>query len=492
MNKQKKNKGALKGFLGRRQFRYGGYATVLTAIVIAIVILLNVAISAIENNWSLSIDVTSINVTDLSEDTDKVLAGITDEVHVYTLYQDSTNTSLRIQVEAVLNEYHARNNKLVVSNIDPVKEPARVKAYTEEESTLSEGTLIVTNADESRVKVIPLSAYYGTETDSYFRMSYTYFDLERKMTGALIYVTSSETPRVFYLSGHDELDADNYMTVLTAQLEGQNYDVAKLNLTSTEIALQPGDTVVVVNPKRDLSDAEYEILRPWLSAGGRMLFVLDYNTDINVLNNFTKLLSYYQLSFGNGIIKEDASETANWNQDYYMLVPNMNAEHAVTKDMAAAGTYMMLPQSRPINPVDMPESGYQFTKLLTTSNKAVVMEGDEAGMPGTQTIAMSMLKEHETDDAKDIRIAVLGNIYALADTNLLYYSYNLDFTVSLFNWLVNRQEATVDISAKMMADTILRIPDSTTAWVLAGTVVAAIPLLVLIGGIVVWRRRRSL
>ena len=41
-----KGKNKLAAFLGQRKFRYGGYATILIAVVIAVVILLNVAIGA--------------------------------------------------------------------------------------------------------------------------------------------------------------------------------------------------------------------------------------------------------------------------------------------------------------------------------------------------------------------------------------------------------------------------------------------------------------
>jgi len=96
MNNQKKSKGksALASILARRQFRYGGYATVLIAVVIAVVILLNVALGVIENNWALSIDVTALNATDFSDDTKKIVSEVEEEVFIYTTFQDSTNSSL--------------------------------------------------------------------------------------------------------------------------------------------------------------------------------------------------------------------------------------------------------------------------------------------------------------------------------------------------------------------------------------------------------------
>lgn len=492
MNNQKKSPNKLAGFLTRRQFRYGGYATVMTAIVIAVVILLNVALGAIEDNWALSIDVTAIGATDFDEQTEKVVAEVNEEIHVYTLFQDATSSSVRVQVEEVLNKYHAMNGNITFSNIDPVKNPGLVQGYSGG-AELSEGALILTNADESRVKLVNRTDYYYYYTSSYNSQTYTIFDLESKVTSALMYVTSAETPRVFYLNGHGELDSTSYCTVLTQQLENQNYDVAQLNLTSdVDVTLEAGDTVVIINPVRDLSDAEYETLRQWLANGGRMMFVLNYDTNADTLVNFTKLLDYYQLSFGEGVVKEDSSSTSNWNGDYYTLVPAMDAEHDITAKMAESNQYLMMPKCRPINAVEMPESGLQFTDLLTTSSKAVVQVNDTDSAPGTQTVARAMLKANESDPTKDIRIVLLGSYYSMADTSLLNYAYNMNFTMNAFNWLVNRADASVDISSKLMANNTLAIPDIATAYTLAGIVVIAIPLIVLVGGIVVWRRRRSL
>ena len=69
MNNGKKKSKGLAALLGQRKFRYGGYATILTVVVIAVVILLNVALGAVETNWALSLDVTAINATDFDDST---------------------------------------------------------------------------------------------------------------------------------------------------------------------------------------------------------------------------------------------------------------------------------------------------------------------------------------------------------------------------------------------------------------------------------------
>ena len=50
----------------------------------------------------------------------------------------------------------------------------------------------------------------------------------------------------------------------------------------------------------------------------------------------------------------------------------------------------------------------------------------------------------------------------------------------------------VSVRAKTAQDTVLRIPDAGTFWTLAAVCIIAIPVLVLVGGVAVWLRRRHL
>ncbi|MBR3504261.1 MAG: GldG family protein [Clostridia bacterium] len=488
MNNEKKAKSKLSALLGQRKFRYGAYATILTVVVIAVVILLNVVLGAIETNWALGIDVTAINATDFDDATYEILKGVTEDVRVYTVYQTSTATASRVQVDSVLEKYHALNNHVILGSIDPVKEPTRINKLAGD-TNLSEGAVIVTNADETRVKLINRSDYSYSQT--FANNTYSIFDLESKMTSALVYVTSTATPRVFFLAGHGEYDRETNFRYLTSGLQQRNYDVATLNLLTDDVTLASGDTVVITNPSRDLDDSEYETLRDWLMDGGRLLVAFDYTVDTSILPNFNRLLDYYQLSFGDGVINENESATGNYvSYGTLYLRPNMDAEHQITSSMAET-RQLIIPQVRPINEVAVPESGFLYTKLLTTSNGAVVVNSDSTSTPGTQTVAMSAVRYDNNDGSKDIRIILLGSNYLMLDTQLLYSTDNIYFTINAFDWLVN-SDSTVKITSKYAADSVLRIPDATTAWVLAAIVVVAIPLIVLVVGIVVWIKRRRL
>ncbi len=483
-NNTNKKKGIKLPSLNQRKFRYGGFSIVLIVIVIAAVILLNIAADAVETNWALSIDVTAINATDFEDLTYEIVDGVQEDVHVYTLFQNSTSSTLRAQVDSVLEKYHALNGKIEVNNIDPINDPTKVNKYAGDKS-VAEGAVIVTNADETKTKVIDKSDYYSYQTSQYTGYSYTIFNLEEKVTAALAYVTSDETPVVYYLTGHDEfIDGMAYCTLLNAQLESRNYEIAALNLQESDTELLPGDTVIIADPQRDLTDEEYETLRNWLSNGGRMLFDYSYNMDPAKTPNFLKLLSYFNLSYGDGVVVEDINNASYyWNSSNSYLKPVLNAEHEITTEMAANNNYVVVPQPRPINAAT-PDSGTTYTTLLTTSPKATIVNGDEVSAPGEQILALAA-------ERGDTRIIQLSSYYLFADTQLLLSSYDMNFTIKAIDWLVNSQ-STIDMDDKYITDSMLIIPDSTTAWTLVAICVVVLPLLVTAAGIFVWIKRRRL
>ena len=91
-----KSKSKLVSFLSQRKFRYGGYATILTAVVIAVVILLNIAIGAIESNWALTLDVTALNATDFDDATyDDFMKFVRDKKFDYTTESEKTLAELK-------------------------------------------------------------------------------------------------------------------------------------------------------------------------------------------------------------------------------------------------------------------------------------------------------------------------------------------------------------------------------------------------------------
>lgn len=501
MSAMKKKKGSgLRAFFTRKQFRFGWYSILLTVLVIAAVVVVNVIVGAAEDKWALKIDASPTAITKFTDQTYATLDALDQDIHVYLLFQKGNSSQLRTQLEEIAAKYRARSGHITVETIDPVTEPNRVNKYktTTNNVTLSNGSIIVTNADETRVKLIPQSEMYSyqvnQQTGSY---QVTSFNGESKLTQAIMFVTSESTPQVFFLTGHDEVSS-SYCSTLVQQLSSENFEVKDLTL-GPDAQLNSGDTVMILNPTLDLTGDEYDQLKAFLDAGGRMVFAEDTSTDMTKTPNFVKLLDYYGLGFKDGAMVEDETSSNNWLVNPAYIVPNLNAEHQITKD--SGSVRLILPMPRAVKMPEMPLSGWSYTELLTTSAKAYiksqlseqsVLEREPADEVGKQVLAASAQYVRDVNDSsKDTRILVLGSLYTLVDSQFTSSSHNLLFSLSAFDWLVDKN-TTAYVRSKGMADTVLSIPNQNTYLLLAAMVVLVIPGIILVAGIWVHLKRRRL
>ena len=86
---------------------------------------------------------------------------------------------------------------------------------------------------------------------------------------------------------------------------------------------------------------------------------------------------------------------------------------------------------------------------------------------------------------------MVGNAYFLASDGYFSAYDNSKLLISPMEWLVNR-DTSVYVPSKSMGSYTMSIPDNTTYQILTVTVIVAIPVIILLIGFIVWRRRRHL
>lgn len=477
----------------KTRLRLGGYAALATLLVLLIAVAVNLLANAADQRWALKLDLTENGLTTLSEESVRAVSPIDEDAVIYLLFRSGTNSEIRSTLTALAERYHALNAHVSVRTLDPVSQPGLVNKLKGSEQTLSEGSVIVANADETRVKVVPSSDLY---TYTYDEAASTYqvssFDGEAVLTSALLYVTSAEAPRVLILTGHNEL-AEDYCSTFTAQLERENYEVRSFELGGTE-KLQKGDALLILAPSLDLTEAELSELEAFLKDDGRILFVNDPSIDPGKTPNFAKLLSETGLGFKSGVVVEDESSAGNYLSGQLYLVPNADAEHEITAPLS--GTRLILPGACALNAQS--NDTYAVQPLLTTSSKAFLKPADDEGAlmtPGDADergpFTLAAAAQTANADGEGARVVAIGNLYVVADSDYMYSSGNLDFAVNAVKWLSNR-ETGIQIRSKALNADVLKIPDARTLWLLAMLVVALVPGAILVAGTVIYVRRRRL
>ena len=181
------------------------------------------------------------------------------------------------------------------------------------------------------------------------------------------------------------------------------------------------------------------------------------------------------------------------------LTDENGEELAITKGFNSS-SYLVLPQSQAVRTPEMKQSGIIYTNVLTTSDKAYIksnvtesttIDRQANDETGAFAIAVAADKPNYDDESLTSRVFVVGNAYFLASESYFTAYDNGTLMLSPMEWLVNR-DTTVYVPAKSLGSYTMSIPDNTTYQILTVTVIVAIPVIILLVGFIVWRRRRHL
>ena len=438
--------------------------------------------------WDVSPDM----LTRLSEGTLHTLASLEEEVHLHLVFKSGSESSLR-QMLTTLADSYAREGCFRVDTIDPVTEPGRIRAFAEAGRSIAEGSVIVTNSNESRSEVIAASDLYTYQMTASGSYAITGFSAEQKITAAIRSVTGGERRQVWFLTGHDEAGMAD-CTQLVSRLQRENYDVDELTLSQPEL-LQGGDILLMLSPARDLTDEEAAVLDDFLLRSGRLLLACDASLDMSAMPHVAELATRVSLHFESGIVVEDEHQIAYWMNSPLYLLPNLERSTTALSGLPE-GQRVILPGARAISGPEIPLSGYTYEALLTTSDNAYLCPLDspsiarDSNMPtGKQQLAVSVSHYEEATQA-EMRMILLGSLYTLVDNSLMNATSNLDLTLAMVRYLAQR-EAEVYVPVRDLADHSMPALSAAESWqVLAVTLVLPV-FAVLTGAVVLIRRRKK-
>lgn len=437
-------------------------------------------------------DLTPDALTTLSEGTLSTLESLEDTVHIHLVFREETTSELRQSLE-ILTDSYARAGRVSVDVLDPVTEPGRVRAFAESGKSIAEGSLIVTNGDESRYAVVDAADLYTYRVTSSGSYALTGFAAEQKLTAAICTVTGEEQQRIWFLTGHDEAGMAD-CTQLVSRLESENFVVGETSLLQGE-ALTGGDTLLILSPARDLTDEEAQALDAFLAHGGRLLLACDASLDLSAMPHVAELAGRFSLSFVPGIVVEDAQMADYWMNSPLYLMPRVETGSDAMASMAD-GQRVILPGARAISGPEIPLSGYTYQTLLSTSDLAYIcpldsesMARDASMVTGRQQLAVSVSHYDETTGA-ETRAVFLGSLYALVDNSLLNSTYNLDMTLSMLRYLAQR-DAAETVPVRALTDTSMPALTAQESWQLLAVTLALPVLAACLGAVVLLRRRKK-
>lgn len=466
---------SLKQSFRRKSFIYSGNLLLVVVLVMAILGLVNYFLS--KNHYRM--DFTTAKLHSLSGQTVTVLKNLKTDIAFKGFFREGNFG--RAAMENLLKIYAYHSAKVKYEFIDPDKNPGLVKRY----GVTQDGTTVIEAGDkESRITT-------ATEED---------------VTNALIKATRTSKKVIYFLEGHgeesvEEAGDNGYATVKT-ELEKLGYEVKKQTLALADRFPKVCALLVVPGPQKDLLPNEYETIRTYLKDGGRVLFMVDPET----ATTLPSFLAEYGFKLENDIVVDTVSRLLGG--DYFMPVVSEYETHAITDKFTYATFF---PFARSVEIAEPKPEGVTLTALAKTSPNSwserqldqkevkFTPDKDKQGPVGLAAVATFKTKsgqpaaeEPKTKPEaaeKEARMAVVGDS-DFAKNRYYGVSGNGNFFLNIANWLTEEADL-IAIQPKTQTPRTIQLTPSQGRLLFLVSVVL-LPLAVLLLGVSVWVRRRSL
>jgi len=464
-----------------RQTRYTLYATVYVLVILAVL----GAANWLANRHNKSIDSTSNKKFSLSDQTVKVVKGLTRDVTI----TDYDKTSAFTTARDTLDRYSNLSSKLHVVYVDPDKKPQQAKAA----GIRSYGQIFVDS---------------GSKKEEAKSLT------EEEITGALIRALKSGERNVCFITGSGEHSLDDtgrsgYSNAKEA-LEKSNYKTKTINLGGAAPAAGaikadarieaaptgpkpevPADCTILV-----VAGAKYEYRQPVVDAiqsyvtnGGRALVMLDPPLKLGRDETqdspaLQKLLD----SWGVTVNKDLAIDASGVGQIFGLseVVPLVTSyeSHPIVRELKETATAFPLARTLDVkSPAEKLFSTSDNSFATTNLSSAEIRVDPNKDKKGPLTLgAASTVK-----GAKEGRIVVIGSSNWVAN-NILRFNGNRDLFLNAMNWL-SSDEDLISIRPKEPEDRRLSLSRRQMSTIFTSSVIG-LPLIVIAAGLMVWWKRR--
>jgi ABC-2 type transport system permease protein len=473
--------------LKSRKFRYGGYATLLAVAALAVVIGVNLVVDQIPAK----LDMTQERLYSLSDQTKKLLGGLSVDVTITTLGRPGSEDKL---VKEVLDRMAMASRHIRLQTVDPETNPGWAKTYAKT-GALREGSLVVA-VSETKFKTIDSYDLYNYQMNQQtYQQEVTSLAAEQRLVSALQFVTAAKVVTVYVVKGYDAASLTDYG--LTSAVEGQNYAVKDLDLIAAGGVPADAGVVLLANPGLDLSAADAEHLRTYLAGGGRLMVLLDLSHLAERAPQLEELLGNYGLGVQRLLVIEGDANRFAYSRPFYLL-PKYSY-HDIVSPLSSADLPLLVPGAMALKVLELKKRALTVDALLTTSENSwgkvnystAARVTKEAGdVEGPFTLAYAVTDPAQTTGARDTKLVVVSSASFLQSSIQQVAVGNADFFLNSLSWLSEKKDE-ISVSAKSLQSYPLRI---NTLWglILSAVVVLVIPLGVLGAGLGVWLRRRHL
>lgn len=456
-------------------FKGGSYAIVLTCIVLALLVVVNLLAGALPANLT-KLDISSSKLYSITSNTKAVVNALEQDVTIYWIVQSGKEDDV---IDNLLAKYESLSDHIEVVKRNPDVYPAFARQYTDE--NVSNNSLVVVSGEKYRY--VPYSDIYVSQGSAYSYSYTTSFDGEGAITSAIDYVVSTRLPILYTLEGHGETALPD---TFASQLEKENVQTQSLSLLNVDEIPEDAAALMIHAPASDISGEEAKMLSEYVKSGGKLLILAGPVAD-GELTNLYGILSDYGVSAVQGIVSEsDRSHYAF--QAPYVLLPDLG-DSDITAPLAEKNYMAIVPIA-----AGLQISGDSAVSLLNTTDSAyskiagyqqTTYEKEDGDIDGPFSLGVD-IQDHSSG-----RIIFFTSSYLLDDMYNAYSSgANNDMVMNALSALMGDRQA-MSIRSKSLNYNYLTISESAASTIKL-VMIGLVPLCYLAMGVVTVLEKRRM
>ena len=469
--------------LGTKTAKIGGYYFVITMVVLAIIVAINILVKALPSTLT-RFDISAAQLYSVTSSTKVVVNNLEKDVTIYWITQSGQEDSV---IEKLLDIYDDMSDHVTVVKKNPDVYPTFAEKYTDE--TVRNNSLVVECGD--RYRYISYDNIYLVDTTNYYTTGSVSqsFDGESAITTAIDYVVSDDLPKAYVLTGHGEAELS---TAFTDALEKGNIETEEFSLLNIDDIGEDADLIIINSPSSDLSEDEVAMLEDYVANGGHLIVFSGPQQDSSTLTNLYSVVESLGVSITEGVVIEQNRENYAFAQPY-ILLPNIESSD-ITSALIDEKSNVIVPIASGLT---VTQSSYTstVTSLLTTSDDSFskvagynleTYDKEEGDIDGPFSLAISA-----ASDSSDGKLVWIASDVMLDDGYNSYSSgANIDFVMNSISWMIGEEDS-ISIRAKSLDYNYLTISES-AAKKIKIIMIGLIPALYLLYGVEeVFRRRKE-
>ena len=324
---------------------------------------------------------------------------------------------------------------------------------------------------------------------------------EESITNAIIKVTHSTKKTLCLTEGHGEPDAADTENPkgfggFRTALESENYTTKSVLLATQEKVPEDCNLLIVSAPVKPYLDTEVKLLEEYLQGGGRALFLLAAQRGPEL----APVLASYGIQMGNDIVVDQVLRLFQGPALGVEPMAQSYGRHPITEGFSQRTIF---PFTRSVDAIGDKKPGVEVTSIVKTSpsswaetdldglfKKGQAALDEKADRKGPISIGVAATVSTKKGD-KDVqsRLVAFGST-EFVDNKFLNNLYNRDLMLNAVNWAVGEDKQISIRPRSVRASRVALTSDQVTRIFYLSVLI--LPELLLLVGIAVWNRRRSL